>query len=55
MAEILSSTNWQGTKVYDKDNNDLTKENANFIGCEIRCLKLVDMNFSMLKQVIVGR
>ncbi|OJH17041.1 DUF4822 domain-containing protein [Bacillus obstructivus] len=32
MAEILSSTNWQGTKVYDKDNNDLTKENANFIG-----------------------
>lgn len=32
MAGILSSTNWQGTKVYDKDNNDLTKENANFIG-----------------------
>jgi len=32
MANILSSTNWQGTKVYDKDNNDLTKENANFIG-----------------------
>lgn len=32
MVKILSSTNWQGTKVYDKDNNDLTKENANFIG-----------------------
>ncbi|MFE4810761.1 DUF4822 domain-containing protein [Peribacillus simplex] len=32
MANILSSTNWQGTKVYDKDKNDLTKENANFIG-----------------------
>lgn len=31
-ATILSSTNWQGTKVYDKDKNDLTKENANFIG-----------------------
>jgi len=32
MANILSSTNWQGTKVYDKDNNDLTAENDNFIG-----------------------
>nr|WP_016994494.1 DUF4822 domain-containing protein [Lysinibacillus boronitolerans] len=32
MANILSGTNWQGTKVYDKDNNDLTAENANFIG-----------------------
>lgn len=32
MANILSSTNWQGTKVYDKDQNDLTAENANFIG-----------------------
>jgi len=32
MANILSGTNWQGTKVYDKDNNDLTKENSNFIG-----------------------
>ncbi|MGG0188629.1 DUF4822 domain-containing protein [Bacillus rhizoplanae] len=32
MANILSSTDWQGTRVYDKDNNDLTKENANFIG-----------------------
>lgn len=32
MANILSSTNWQGTKVYDKNKNDLTKENANFIG-----------------------
>ncbi|MEH7484773.1 DUF4822 domain-containing protein, partial [Neobacillus drentensis] len=31
-ASILSNTNWQGTKVYDKDNNDLTKYNANFIG-----------------------
>ena len=32
MANILGSTNWQGTKVYDKDNNDLTVANANFIG-----------------------
>ncbi|TCP63573.1 DUF4822 domain-containing protein [Baia soyae] len=32
MSSILSSTNWQGTKVYDKDHNDLTKENANLIG-----------------------
>lgn len=32
MANILSSTNWQGTRVYDKDNNDLTQENAGFIG-----------------------
>ncbi len=32
MANILSSTNWQGTKVYDKDHNDLTAENTNFIG-----------------------
>ncbi|MCP1124156.1 DUF4822 domain-containing protein [Bacillus sp. 3103sda1] len=32
MANILSSTDWQGTRVYDKDNNDLTKENTNFIG-----------------------
>jgi hypothetical protein len=32
MANILSSTNWQGTKVYDKDHNDLTEENSNFIG-----------------------
>ncbi|MES9684714.1 DUF4822 domain-containing protein [Bacillus sp. AFS001701] len=32
MANILSSTNWQGTRVYDKNHHDLTKENANFIG-----------------------
>lgn len=32
MANILSSTNWQGTRVYDKDKNDLTKENSGFIG-----------------------
>lgn len=32
LANILSSTNWQGTKVYDKDKTDLTKENTNFIG-----------------------
>ncbi|QYF80469.1 DUF4822 domain-containing protein [Brevibacterium sp. PAMC21349] len=32
LTKILSGTNWQGTKVYDKNNNDLTKENANFIG-----------------------
>ncbi|MDA1655165.1 MULTISPECIES: DUF4822 domain-containing protein [Bacillus cereus group] len=32
MANILSDTNWQGTRVLDKDKNDLTKENVNFIG-----------------------
>lgn len=32
IAKILGSTIWQGTKVYDKNNNDLTKENENFIG-----------------------
>ncbi|MGE7842810.1 DUF4822 domain-containing protein [Lysinibacillus sp. NPDC093712] len=32
LANILSSTKWQGTRVYDKDNNDLTEENAGFIG-----------------------
>lgn len=32
MMKILGSTNWQGTKVYDKNNNDLTQQNANFIG-----------------------
>ncbi|WP_429950509.1 DUF4822 domain-containing protein [Enterococcus sp. AZ101] len=31
-TEILGNTNWQGTKVYDQENNDLTTENANFIG-----------------------
>ncbi|AQP53391.1 DUF4822 domain-containing protein [Vagococcus penaei] len=31
-TQLLSATNWQGTKVYDKDNNDLTVENAEFIG-----------------------
>ncbi len=31
-ASILSSTNWQGTKVYDKNKKDLTAENSNFIG-----------------------
>lgn len=31
-ANILSSTNWQGTKVYDKNKKDLTAENSNFIG-----------------------
>ena len=32
LASILGETNWQGTKVYDKDHNDVTKENQNFIG-----------------------
>lgn len=31
-ANILSNTNWQGTKVYDKNKKDLTAENSNFIG-----------------------
>lgn len=32
MANLLGSTNWQGTRVYDAEGNDLTSENANFIG-----------------------
>lgn len=32
LTELLSSTNWQGTNIYDEQNNDLTKENVNFIG-----------------------
>lgn len=31
IAKILGSTLWQGTKVYDKDHNDLTEQNSNFI------------------------
>lgn len=31
-TDILSATSWQGTIVYDKDNNDLTEENEGFIG-----------------------
>ncbi|MDM5334018.1 DUF4822 domain-containing protein [Ureibacillus composti] len=31
IAKILGSTLWQGTKVYDKNHNDLTEENSNFI------------------------
>ena len=32
MTQTLSSTHWQGTRAYDKDGTDLTKQNANFIG-----------------------
>lgn len=32
LTKLLGSTNWQGTKVYDDENNDVTEENANFIG-----------------------
>lgn len=31
LSNILNNTTWQGTKVYDKDGKDLTKENANLI------------------------
>ncbi|MEB2300644.1 DUF4822 domain-containing protein [Lysinibacillus xylanilyticus] len=31
-ANILSSTNWQATKVYDKNNKDVTAENSNLMG-----------------------
>ncbi|MFD2829839.1 DUF4822 domain-containing protein [Corticicoccus populi] len=31
-TDTLTSVNWQGTKVYDEDGNDLTEENSNFIG-----------------------
>ncbi len=32
LTTILAKNDWQGTRVYDKDKNDLTKENTNFIG-----------------------
>lgn len=32
LENTLTSTNWQGTRVYDKENNDLTEENKEFIG-----------------------
>jgi ribosomal protein S6E (S10) len=32
LSNILTSTNWQGTEVYDEEGNDLTEENSNFIG-----------------------
>ncbi|MDI2586594.1 DUF4822 domain-containing protein [Psychrobacillus sp. NEAU-3TGS] len=32
LSNILTSTNWQGTKVYDEEGNNLTEENSNFIG-----------------------
>ncbi|MGE7667896.1 DUF4822 domain-containing protein [Ureibacillus composti] len=31
IVKILGSTLWQGTKVFDKNHNDLTEENSNFI------------------------
>ncbi|MGE7695378.1 DUF4822 domain-containing protein [Lysinibacillus sp. NPDC094177] len=31
-AKILSSSDWQATKVYDKNNKDLTAENSNLLG-----------------------
>lgn len=30
--QLLASKDWQGTKVYDANGKDLTKENSNFIG-----------------------
>ena len=51
LTEILSSTDWQGTKVYDKNNNDLTAENANFIGLAKYDGETGFMNFSTKKQV----
>lgn len=32
LTKKLASTNWQGTKVYDENKNDLTQENSQFIG-----------------------
>jgi hypothetical protein len=57
LTKILSGTNWQGTKVYDKNNNDLTKENANFIGLAKYDDKHPDMNFliKIQKKVVVIR
>ncbi|QIK70674.1 DUF4822 domain-containing protein [Erysipelothrix sp. HDW6C] len=31
-TNILTSTAWQGTRAYDKENNDLSEENAGFLG-----------------------
>ena len=47
LASILGETNWKGTKVYDKDHNDLTKENQNFIGLAKYDAKTARMNFLM--------
>ena len=30
--EFITSTNWQDTRVYDKNQNDLTEGNIGFIG-----------------------
>lgn len=32
LENTLTNTNWQGTRVYDNENNDLTEENKEFIG-----------------------
>lgn len=32
LSNILTSTNWQGTEVYDEEGNNLTEEISNFIG-----------------------
>ena len=42
---LLSGTQWMGTKAYDKDGNDLTKENANFIGLALYDAKTSQYEF----------
>lgn len=32
LTALLTATNWEGTRVYDKEGTDLTQENQNFIG-----------------------
>ena len=50
LASILGETNWQGTKVYDKDHNDVTKENQNFIGLAKYDAKTARYEFLMQRQ-----
>ena len=45
MANILSKTNWQGTRVYDKDKNDLTKRMQTSLVLQNMMRSQADMNF----------
>lgn len=53
MANILSDTNWQGTRVYDKDKNDVTKKMQTSLALQNMMQSQEDMNSLMLKQVQV--
>ena len=45
MANILSDTNWQGTRVLDKDKNDLTKKMQTLLALQNMMQSLEGMNF----------